>query len=61
MTSLQIAFDLMRSVPLEYQIAGFQGILLGLGFGLEILIIIDLLNKENSIIIKIIRRYKHVN
>ena len=55
---IQFAQDIIEARIFDYLIAGSHGILIGIGFGIEILIIIDLLNNKNSYILTTLRRYQ---
>ena len=56
--ALKLASELLQSIPCEYLVAGYQGIILGIWFSIMILILIDLhINKNHSWIITKINNY----
>jgi hypothetical protein len=59
LSALETAAEMIKLGMNGYFLAGMQGVLIGLVFGIELLIIVEILaNGKNSRVIKFIRKFK---
>jgi hypothetical protein len=59
LSALETAAEMMRLGMNGYFLAGMQGVLIGLVYGIELIIIIEVLaNGKNSRVIKFIQKFK---